>query len=109
MKVGNIILLLIEKTFQGHSNSVLRVSFISSGLQLISSSSDGLLKLWNISTNECVNSFDAHEEKIWALAVRDDEMEIISGGTDSVLKVWQDYTEIEEEEKQRVAETLMLQ
>jgi U3 small nucleolar RNA-associated protein 13 len=61
------------KTFEGHTNTVLKVSFITHGMQLISASSDGLLKLWTVKTNECVNTFDAHEDKIWALTVKKDE------------------------------------
>jgi U3 small nucleolar RNA-associated protein 13 len=52
------------KTFEGHETSVLRVAFVTSGMQLISASSDGLLKLWNIKTGECVNTFEGHTDKV---------------------------------------------
>ena len=45
-------------------NSVLRVAFITSGTQLISSGSDGLVKLWSIKNTECMNTFDNHTEKV---------------------------------------------
>ena len=36
------------RSFQGHSSAVLRVAFLANGMQLMSSSVDGLLKLWHI-------------------------------------------------------------
>lgn len=37
------------------------------GMQIVSCSGDGLLKLWTVKTSECVATFDAHDGKIWAL------------------------------------------
>ena len=33
-------------------------------VQLVSSGADGLLKLWNVRSTECLNTFDAHEDKV---------------------------------------------
>lgn len=41
--------------------------FFKLGMQIVSCSGDGLLKLWTVKTSECVATFDAHEGKIWAL------------------------------------------
>jgi len=38
------------------------------GMQLVSASADGLIKLWTVRNGECENTFDSHKEKIWALA-----------------------------------------
>ena len=46
------------KTFDGHDASVLRVQFCSSGMQLLSTGADGLMKLWTIRTNTCANTFE---------------------------------------------------
>jgi WD40 repeat protein len=43
---------------------VLRVDFITHGMQLVSAASDGLVKLWNIRDEECVTSLDNHEDKV---------------------------------------------
>ena len=53
----------VIQTFEGHTNSVLRVDFLSSGMQLVTSSSDGLVKLWNIKDESCVKTLDNHEDK----------------------------------------------
>ena len=33
-------------------------------MQLLTSSSDGLVKLWNIKDEECVKTLDNHEDKV---------------------------------------------
>uniref|UniRef100_A0A2I3HXX0 Transducin beta like 3 n=1 Tax=Nomascus leucogenys TaxID=61853 RepID=A0A2I3HXX0_NOMLE len=56
-----------SRTSAGHDASVLKVAFVSRGTQLLSSGSDGLVKLWTIKNNECVRTLDAHEDKVWGL------------------------------------------
>ena len=52
------------KTFEGHTNSVLRAEFINHSQQLLSTASDGLLKLWNVRQEDCTASMDNHEDKV---------------------------------------------
>lgn len=52
------------QTFEGHTNTVLRVDFIAQGQQLVSTASDGLIKVWAIKDEECVISLDNHEDKV---------------------------------------------
>lgn len=56
--------MLTIQTFEGHTNSVLRLDFLSSGMQMVTSASDGLVKLWNIKGEECVKTLDNHEDKV---------------------------------------------
>ncbi len=80
-------------------------------MQLVSSASDGLVKLWNIKDEECIKTLDNHEDKvcfyneatsdlqIWALTVSNDEKTIVSAGADSIATFWEDSTEVEQAEK----------
>ena len=43
---------------------MLRVDFLSQGMQLVSTASDGLVKLWNIKDEACVKTLDNHEDKV---------------------------------------------
>ena len=54
----------VRQTFEGHTMSVLRVTFLSHGMQLLSAGTDGLLKLWTIKTNDCVGTFDGHDDRV---------------------------------------------
>jgi U3 small nucleolar RNA-associated protein 13 len=86
-------------------------------MQMVSTVSDGLVKLWNIREEECVATLDNHEDKasalsgvkrasliivvqVWALAVSTDGRTIVSGAADSVLTFWEDCTEEEEKKKE---------
>ena len=55
------------KVFEGHANSVLRVDWIGSEQvhgQVVSASADGLVKVWDSRTEECVATLDGHEDKV---------------------------------------------
>lgn len=58
------------ETFEGHTNSVLQVEFLNRDMQLASSASDGLLKLWNVRSEECVATMDNHEDKVSPIEIR---------------------------------------
>ncbi|CUS13693.1 unnamed protein product [Tuber aestivum] len=80
------------KTFEGHTNSVLKTVWLTSGLQVASSGGDGLVKVWDVKSGECNTTLDNHEDKVWALAVRPDDKVLVSGGGDSVVTFWADVT-----------------
>jgi U3 small nucleolar RNA-associated protein 13 len=94
------------KTFEGHTNGVLRAEFLGArGMQLVTSGSDGLVKLWNVRDEQCVDTMDGHDARVWGLAPRSDGTEIISAGADSVMSFWEDRTVEDEVEKARDRET----
>lgn len=68
---------------------------------MLSTASDGLLKLWTVKTRQCVQTFDQHQDKAWAMAVSGDEKRVVTGGEDAALVLWRDVTE---EEKEKAAE-----
>ena len=62
-------------------------------LQLLSSGADGLVKLWNVRTTECLNTFDGHEDKVWAMAVGGPQEGLVAtGGGDARVQIWEDCT-----------------
>lgn len=83
------------KTFEGHSNSILRVDFINNGLQIVSAGSDGLMKIWDLKKNECLATLDEHSDRIWALAIQNDGERIITGDASATIKIWKDTTDDE--------------
>eukprot|EP00913_Durusdinium_trenchii_P019533 g18362.t1 len=66
-------------------------------MQLMTSSVDGLLKLWHIRTGWCAGTFEEHSSKVWCIDVCGNRM--VSGGADSKICIWRDTTQ--EMEKQR--------
>ncbi|KAH9044758.1 U3 small nucleolar RNA-associated protein [Lactarius pseudohatsudake] len=84
------------KVFEGHANSVLRVDWLGSEEvhgRVVSASADGLVKVWDSRTEECVATLDGHDDKVWALTVSRDNKTIVSGAADSVVTFWEDCSE----------------
>ena len=62
-------------------------------VQLLSSGADGLVKLWNVRSTECLNTFDGHEDKVWAMTVGGvQEGLVATGGGDARVQIWEDCT-----------------
>lgn len=103
------------RTFEGHTNSVLKVVWLhlptsgsdkqsngddapqprqseKRGLQIASAGGDGLVKIWDVKSGELATTLDNHTDRVWALAVHPKTNALISGGGDSVITFWKDAT-----------------
>ena len=94
------------RTLEGHSNSVLKVLWMSinelSGpssnsaskrpLQIASAGGDGLVKVWDANTGEVSCTLDNHVDRVWALTSNPETGMLVSGGGDSAVTFWKDTT-----------------
>lgn len=94
------------RTFEGHTNSVLKVLWIPvveptdsstsntsrRPLQIASAGGDGLVKVWDANTGEVCCTLDNHVDRVWALTVNPENGMLVSGGGDSVVTFWKDTT-----------------
>lgn len=93
------------RTFEGHTNSVLKVLWMplpdrsnSSNnasrrpLQIASAGSDGLVKVWDVNTGEVSCTLDNHIDRVWALTIDPENGMLVSGGGDSVVTFWKNTT-----------------
>ncbi|KAF3221062.1 hypothetical protein TWF191_007269 [Orbilia oligospora] len=55
---------------------------------LLTTSKDTLIKLWDLSSQHCVETHVAHTGECWALGVTADEEGAITAGNDAEMKVW---------------------
>ncbi|RKF56590.1 putative U3 small nucleolar RNA-associated protein 13 [Golovinomyces cichoracearum] len=86
------------RTFEGHSNSVLKVCWLAlpkseerkKYIQITSAGGDGLVKVWDVHSGEVACTLDNHEDRVWALTVNPDTNMIISGSGDSTVTFWRD-------------------
>lgn len=53
---------------------------------LISTSRDGLIKVWDLKTQQCVETHIAHTGECWSLGVHEDL--VVTASADSQLKIW---------------------
>jgi U3 small nucleolar RNA-associated protein 13 len=68
------------------------VSFVGHGTEIVSTASDGIIKIWDIKSNECVNTIEGHTDKIWAMTLSKDESRLITAAADSEIHIWKDCT-----------------
>ncbi|KAI1366601.1 WD40-repeat-containing domain protein, partial [Xylaria arbuscula] len=87
------------RTFEGHSNSVLKVAWLQvppleerskKPILIASAGGDGLVKVWDVNSGENECTLDNHEDRVWALAVHPDTNMIVSGSGDSTVTFWED-------------------
>jgi len=55
---------------------------------VLSSSKDTLIKLWDLSTQHCMETLVAHRNEVWDCDVNADETMLVSGGGDADIKIW---------------------
>ena len=63
------------------------------GFQILSTSSDGTLKSWDLRSSTCISTYELSEDKIWALDAVPDGSLVVTGSADSLLTVSVDVTE----------------
>ncbi|KAL2760660.1 hypothetical protein ACRALDRAFT_1046190 [Sodiomyces alcalophilus JCM 7366] len=91
------------RTFEGHSNSVLKVAWLNLAkteennknsskkpIQFASAAGDGLVKVWDAQSGECECTLDNHIDRVWAVAVHPGDNTIVSGSADSTVCFWRD-------------------
>ncbi|CAN8095823.1 unnamed protein product [Discula destructiva] len=86
------------RTFEGHSNSILKVAWLeqhaegdkSKRVQFASAAGDGLVKVWDANSGETETTLDNHEDRVWALTVHPKSNMIVSGSADSTVTFWKD-------------------
>lgn len=55
---------------------------------LVSTSKDTFIKLWELSTQHCIETHVAHAGECWSLAISPDQKGCVTAGNDGELKVW---------------------
>ncbi|CAG8542010.1 7989_t:CDS:10 [Funneliformis mosseae] len=55
---------------------------------ILSSSKDTLLKLWDLTTQHCIETVVAHRSEIWDFDISKDEKMLVTGSDDIEFKVW---------------------
>ncbi len=76
-------------TFRGHQNWVCSVAFSPDGTRLVSGSADRTIRLWDVSTGECLETLSGHGHGVWSVAFSPDGTRLISGSADRTLRLWE--------------------
>jgi WD40 repeat protein len=79
-------------TLKGHTARVYAIAFLPDSDHLITGSEDQTIRLWNITTGECLKLFEGHSRYVLSIAATPTVYQgtplIASGSTDQTIKLW---------------------
>jgi WD40 repeat protein len=75
-------------TLTGHQQPVSSIAFSPDGRQLVSSSFDKTIKVWDTNSGKCLKTLLGHRSRIWTVAFHPNGRTIASGGDDNNTKIW---------------------
>jgi WD40 repeat protein len=76
-------------TIGGHDHHIECVDFShGDSTRLISGSRDGKIKIWALSTRECLQTFYGHTDCVCAVAISSDSSRLVSVSRDGTAKLW---------------------
>jgi WD40 repeat protein len=76
------------RTLLGHTQEVQSVAFSPDGQTLASGSTDGTVKLWQVSTGKALRTLSGHNDSVWSVAIAPDGQTLASGSWDRTVKLW---------------------
>ena len=92
--------LLFFYSLRGHRDQITAIQFLTNidnqpststtaaaGL-LLSGSKDTFMKLWDLSTQHCIQTIVAHRSEIWSLDTNGDQDLVFTGSGEGELKAW---------------------
>ena len=77
------------RTFEGHTAWVTTLKFSRDGLRVVSGGWDGVVRLWEVATGNCVQIFEGHTLPVTTVAFSLDGRWVLSGSNDGNLRLWE--------------------
>jgi len=74
--------------FEGHPGVVSALSWVPSGVVLVSGGGDGRLRWWDLQSGVCVRVQEAQQGTVQALKVSPDGSILASCGDDGAIRLW---------------------
>jgi len=72
----------------GHSHEVLAIACTTDGKYVASAGRDATIRLWDVRSNELIDTFKGHRDIVSTLTFQDYTHTLYSGSHDRTLKIW---------------------
>ncbi|GJN86816.1 hypothetical protein PLIIFM63780_010398 [Purpureocillium lilacinum] len=76
------------QTLEGRNNGVTSVAFSTDSTLVASGSYDKTIRLWRVSTGECVQTLEGHDVSVSSVAFSTDSTLVASGSHDRTIRLW---------------------
>ncbi|KAE8681925.1 putative phosphatidylinositol-4-phosphate 5-kinase [Hibiscus syriacus] len=73
---------------RGHRDQITDLVFLDSGKNLVTSSKDKFLRVWDLETQHCMQIVSDHHSEIWSIDVDPDERYLVTGSADLELRLF---------------------
>ncbi|HYT43166.1 MAG TPA: TIR domain-containing protein, partial [Methylomirabilota bacterium] len=77
------------RTLKGHTDAVGSLAISPDGQAVVSASSDGTIKVWELSTGRLVRTLKGYTDAVRSLAISPDGQAVVSASSDGTIKVWE--------------------
>jgi WD40 repeat protein len=78
----------LRQILVGHSYDVTAVAFLTDGRRALSGSADTTLRLWDLTSGECLRTLEGHPRWVSAVALSAEGRRALSGSADGTLRLW---------------------
>jgi WD40 repeat protein len=76
------------KTWEAHADAIQSLKITADGAQLITASSDKLVKIWDRVSGKELGALEGHNGPVMAVALSPDGSKLATAGADKEIKVW---------------------
>ncbi|MEM9544509.1 MAG: TIR domain-containing protein [Bacteroidota bacterium] len=76
-------------TLKGHTSSVYKCAISPDGKNIVSSSYDNTIKIWELATGRNLATLEGHTDDVLGCAISPDGKNIVSGSYDNTIKIWE--------------------
>ena len=66
------------------------VSFSPDGTKVASGSLGETVKLWDVTSGECLQTLEVHSSSVYSVSFSPDGTKVASGSADKTIKIWED-------------------
>ena len=76
------------RRWRGILRDVWSVSFSPDGTKVASGSDDKTVKLWDVTSGECLQTLEGHSSRVRSVSFSPDGTKVASGSDDKTVKLW---------------------
>lgn len=78
----------LRHILRGHTNGINRMAWSPDGRYLASPSDDNTIRIWEVTSGECITVFNGHTDAVFDVAWSLDGQRVVSSSKDHTIRMW---------------------